>query len=136
MKISPGINVSFCIEDSIILVTKIVDDIWSKPLFNDNLDIGVEALRYLFGLVDPERMELEIINKMHFFLTKDLVRDQNFLKDGSTVWKNEKFFLTEKIFRKINSLVTYLVKSLLSRNFCQKCVRENSRNFHTVHCVR
>ena len=107
MKISPGINVSFCIEDSIILVTKIVDDIWSKPLFNDNLDIGVEALRYLFGLVDPERMELEIINKMHFFLTKDLVRDQNFLKDGSTVWKNEKFFLTEKIFRKINSLVTY-----------------------------
>ena len=39
---------------------------------------------------------------------------------------------TEEIFREINSLVTYLVKSLLSRNFCQKCVRENSRNFHTV----
>ena len=35
-------------------------------------------------------------------------------------------------FRQINSLVTYLVKPLLSRNFCQKCVRENSRNFHTV----
>ena len=29
-------------------------------------------------------------------------------------------------------LVTYLVKPLLSRNFYQKCVRENSRNFHTV----
>ena len=27
-----------------------------------------------------------------------------------TVWKNEKFSLTEKIFRQINSLVTYLVK--------------------------
>ena len=51
-----------------------------------------------------------------------------------TVGKNEKCSLTKKIFRQcqINSLVTYLVKSLLSRNFCQKCVRENSRNFHTV----
>ena len=49
-----------------------------------------------------------------------------------TVWKNEKFSLTEKIFRQINSLVTSLVKSLLSRNFCQKSVRENFRNFHTV----
>ena len=35
-------------------------------------------------------------------------------------------------FRQINSLVTYLVKPLLSRNFFQKWVRENSRNFHTV----
>ena len=34
--------------------------------------------------------------------------------------------------RQINSLVTYLVKPLLSRNFCQKCVRETSRNFHNV----
>ena len=25
-------------------------------------------------------------------------------------------------------------KPLLSRNFCQKCVRVNSHNFHTVHC--
>ena len=41
--------------------------------------------------------------------------------------------LTWKIFRQINPLVTYLVKRpLLSRNFCQKCVRENSRNFHSV----
>ena len=38
------------------------------------------------------------------------------------------------IFLSFNSLVTYLVnvKPLLSRNFCQKCVRENYRNFHTV----
>ena len=34
--------------------------------------------------------------------------------------KNNKFTLTERIFRQINSLETYLVKSLLSRNFCQK----------------
>ena len=36
-----------------------------------------------------------------------------------------------KIFRQINSLV----KPLLSRNFRQKCERENSRIFHTVHSV-
>ena len=39
--------------------------------------------------------------------------------------------LTEKIFREINSLVTYLVKMLISRNFCQKSIREIFRNFHT-----
>ena len=49
-----------------------------------------------------------------------------------TVWKNEKFSLTKEKFRQINSLVIYLVKPLLSRNFCQKYVRENFRNFHTV----
>ena len=39
----------------------------------------------------------------------------------------------KKIFRQINSLVLSLVKSTsLSRNFCQKSVRENFRNFHTV----
>ena len=39
-----------------------------------------------------------------------------------TVWKNEKFSLTKKIFRQINSLVISIVKTLLSRNVCQKCV--------------
>ena len=39
---------------------------------------------------------------------------------------------TEKIFRQNAYLVISLVKLLLSRNFCQKCVRVNSRNFHTV----
>ena len=47
----------------------------------------------------------------------------------------QKFSLTKKIFRQINSLVNYLVKTLLSRNFCQKCMRENFRNFHTVQCL-
>ena len=51
------------------------------------------------------------------------------------MWKNKKFTLTEKIFREINSLVTCLVKPLLSRNFCQKSVRENFPNFHSVVCV-
>ena len=34
--------------------------------------------------------------------------------------------------RQINSLAISLVKPLLSRNFCQKNVRVNFRNFHTV----
>ena len=45
-----------------------------------------------------------------------------------TMWKNEKFYLTEKKFREFNSLV----RLLLSRKFCQKSVRENFRNFLTV----
>ena len=53
-----------------------------------------------------------------------------------TVWKLRKFTLTEKIFRQITYLVMSLVKMLLSRNFCQKRVRVNFRNFHTaVHSV-
>ena len=49
-----------------------------------------------------------------------------------TVWKNEKFTVTHKKFRQINSLVFSLVKTLLSRNFCQRSVTVNFRNFHTV----
>ena len=49
-----------------------------------------------------------------------------------TVWKNEKFGLTEKIFRQIDSLVMFFLKALLSRNFCQKCVRLDCSNFHSV----
>ena len=51
---------------------------------------------------------------------------------GSTVWKNEKFSLTEKIFREINFLGTSLAKPLISRNFCYKTVAVK-RNFHTVY---
>ena len=46
--------------------------------------------------------------------------------------KNEKFTDTHEKFRQINSLVFSLVKTLLSRNFCQKSVTVNFRNFHTV----
>ena len=38
----------------------------------------------------------------------------------------------KKIFREINCLVISLVKPLLSRNFRQKSVTVNFRNFHTV----
>ena len=40
--------------------------------------------------------------------------------------------LTKKIFRQINYLVISLVKTLLSRKFCQKCMKLNRSNFHAV----
>ena len=49
-----------------------------------------------------------------------------------TVWKNEKITVTHKKFRQINSLVLSLVKTLLSRNFCQISVTVNFHNFHNV----
>ena len=49
-----------------------------------------------------------------------------------TLWKLQKFTLAEKKFRQINYLVISLVKPLLSRDFCEKSVRENFCNFHTV----
>ena len=50
----------------------------------------------------------------------------------SPVWKNENLSRNKKIFHQINSLLTYLVKSLLSRTFCNKCVRDNPLNFRTL----
>ena len=38
--------------------------------------------------------------------------------------------------REISSFVTSLVKTLLSRNFCQRNARVNFRNFHTVHTLQ
>ena len=55
-----------------------------------------------------------------------------------TLWKLQKFNLTEKKFSQINYLGISLVKTLLSRNFCQKCVRLeysifNCGNYLEVH---
>ena len=61
----------------------------------------------------------------------EVLKKREILSSTATVWKNEKYSHRKK-YRQINSLVTYLVKPLLSRNFFQKCVRENSRNFHTT----
>ena len=47
-----------------------------------------------------------------------------------TLWKNEKITLIKDFFRQINSIVIYLVYALPSRNFYQKSVRANVRNFH------
>ena len=52
----------------------------------------------------------------------------------SNGWNNVKITFTEIFFRQINSLVISLVKQLFSQNFCQKNVRVNFHNFHTVFC--
>ena len=49
-----------------------------------------------------------------------------------TVWKSVKFSLTAEIFREINSLVTSLGKTLISRTFCKKSAKVNFCNFQTV----
>ena len=69
------------------------------------------------------------INHLHCMYTLHM---KCFHYDECTVWKNEKFTLTEIFFRQINYLVILLVKSLFSRNFCQKSVRVNFRSFLSV----
>ena len=50
-----------------------------------------------------------------------------------TMWKNEKFGLTKKYFVKLTlQYVISLVITLLSRNFCQKCLRLNRSNSHNT----
>ena len=44
--------------------------------------------------------------------------------------------LKKNFVKSTTYLVISLVKPLLSRNFCQKCVRVNFRNFHTVWKLR
>ena len=46
--------------------------------------------------------------------------------------KIEKFTIIQEKLRQINSSVLSLVKTLLSRNFCQRSLTVNFRNFHTV----
>ena len=57
----------------------------------------------------------DLLKTGKFDFTKKLEWQENYY---CTVWKNEKFTVTEKKFRQINSLVTSLVEKLFSRNFC------------------
>ena len=50
-----------------------------------------------------------------------------------SVEKRENY--SHKEFRQTNSLVTHLVRTLISRNFCQKSMRVFFRNFHTVSMI-
>ena len=47
-------------------------------------------------------------------------------------WLAWLFLKLTTYFRQIDTLAISLLKTLLSRNFCQKCVRLNFRNVHTV----
>ena len=77
-----------------------------------------------------------ICNFLKFIFTENFSSDSKITKSlhcvAHTLWKNEKFTLTKYLFRQINSLVISFLKPLISRNICQKCVRVNFRNFHTV----
>ena len=44
----------------------------------------------------------------------------------------KKLLSLKKSNQLFSNFFEWIVKPLLSRNFCQKCVRENSCNFHTV----
>ena len=50
------------------------------------------------------------------------VQWESVTRHSVTVWKNEKFTLTQNFSRQNSYLVILLVKPLLSRNFHQKCV--------------
>ena len=62
------------------------------------------------------RAKLKIVSRKKSFSFLTFVTDftKKIKNKRFTVWKNEKFGLTEKIFRQINSLVICLVKPLLS----------------------
>jgi len=74
------------------------------------------------------------LNGSKFLVFPHCVREKsrNF---RTIVWKNEKVTLTQNFSRQINYSVILLVKSLFSRNFCQRRVRVNIRNFHTAASV-
>ena len=69
-------------------------------------------------LLDMEQVQLAMFcyNKMNYH-------------DSHSVEKRE-IYSHLLVFREINSLVTSMVKTLLSRNFCQKSVTVIVRNFH------
>ena len=55
-------------------------------------------------------------------------RTENSLSHSAENYKNYNY----KKFRQINSLVFSLVKTSISRNFCERSVIVSYRNFHTV----
>ena len=93
-----------------------------------------------------ERLKNEKFTASHFFssnqftakffsktlISRKVCEKRVTVKFSQLRGKTRKSLSPKKIFRQINFLVTYLVKPLLSRNFSQKSVRENFRNFHTV----
>ena len=49
-----------------------------------------------------------------------------------TVWKNEKFTVTQIFFPSNQFIVKFFSKTLIWRNFCEKTVALKFRNFHSV----
>ena len=95
---------------------------WS--LFSNNLSL------FLFGTIIKSISTK--VNYLNWFDEKKLASLSFFQTKLHTVWKNEKFTLTQNDSFSSNQLHTYLVILSLSRNFCRKRVRVNFRIFHTV----
>ena len=81
---------------------------------------------------DSKRLILDSSDGKCCKLFIDKWERRNFVKSLFHSVEKWKIYCHPKKFRQINSLVFTLVKTLLSRNFCQKSVTVNFRNFHTV----
>ena len=91
----------------------------------------LSATHKFFRQINFELNSLKTLISRDFCDKVVAVKLRNFHTVGVTLWKNEKFSFTEKNFVKSTRyLVISLAKPLLSRNFCEKNVRENFRNFH------
>ena len=112
---------------------QIITNYWHK---NFNMILCAKTRKWIFKLFSSNQCRVKMFSKKRFdgnLTTKSSCELSNF---HTTMCKNEKFGLTKKIFRQINSLVICLVKPLLSRNFCRKSVRLKFHNFHTVHTTQ
>ena len=108
--------VNFCLDFSVKIViiffhiSTLCTDKVSAELISRNFNVFTPFVRNLDqSVIIAEFLETNISSCF-----------DEFFCNWDTVWKNDKFSLTKKIFRQINSLVLYLVKPLISRNVCQK----------------
>ena len=107
--------------------------IWRGGATLETLEVLNEEME---GRESESRKEIQLKNSRPYrtrFVTK-------FSKIPLSTWVDlKKYFFRDSttlspklFFREINSLVTYFVKPLRSRNFTQKSLRENFCNFHTA----
>ena len=80
-----------------------------------------------FAFVCQQNLLFSVATCTHFEIRPWMSQSWILFRIFCTLWKNQKFTLTEKIFRQINYLVISLVKALLSRNTVWK-LREISLN--------
>ena len=70
---------------------------------------------------------------MKSLLSRNFCQERVSISTYLTVWRNEKSCITRKIFREINLHWSYLVKTLISRNFLSETVIQKFRKLHTVY---
>ena len=94
----------------------------------------VKSTNYEWSSIFRENSNMQIFaclkNFVKSIFQQNLCKSQNFAY--THIVEKWKITLIQKIFRQINYLAIYIAKTLLSRNFCQKSVRANFCNYHTV----